>query len=778
MYNFTPMKRTISTFVIILALAACNSVSRTEHDGFITIDQSKGPRLSWSPESGVNIIQKCGLAFKDMDKDSTLSPFEDWRESPEKRAADLAGRLSVEELCGLMLASHMQSLPGTDVNHYGGVSFPQSEADAWDLTDEQKDFLKNDFTRSMLMAGAENLETIVRWNNNVQAYAERFGHGIPVAIMSDPRHGAQSDMEFYAGAGGEISRWPSSLGMAATFDPALAEEHGKIGALEYRAMGISTALSPQADVATEPRWWRFDGTFGEGTDLIADMVRAYCDGFQTSEGDACIDGAWGRESVNAMIKHWYGYGAQEGGREAHFVHGEYSVYPGNNLENLRKGFTEGAFKLAKGTGCVSALMSGYQTPWGQNPSGENIGVSFSDYFIRQQLREREDYDGVICTDWGVVFDCTSLGPWGRGKDWGVENLTVAERIFKLIEVGTDQIGDKNKAGEMMDAFKMWSDKYGWQEARDRFEESARRILLNMFRLGIFENPYLVLEESKAVVGRADFMEAGYDMQVKSVVMLKNSDALPRKGSGDGEGSGKSKVYVPKRHFPALKGVWGGGSEEKMDYPVDMEMVKRYFDVVENPSEADFALVMIEEPALNIGWYQSDIDAGGNGYVPITLQYEDYTAVSARDTSIAGGNPLEDFTNRTYKGKTVKTANRDDMLLVRDTKAAMGSKPVVVAVNVSKPMVFSEIEPWADAILVYFGIQKQAVLDIVSGTAEPSGLLPMQMPASMEAVETQMEDVPFDMECYQDTAGNMYDYAFGLNWSGVISDWRTEKYGRK
>jgi len=763
------MKRTISTFVIIIALTACNTITKTSHEGFTTVDQSRGPRLSYCPESGINVIEKRGLAFKDMDRDGELSPFEDWRKSPEKRADDLVSRLSVEELCGLMLASHMQALPGTDVNHYDGKPFPESGANAWDLTDEQKSFIKKDFTRSILMAGAKDLETIVRWNNNVQAYAERFGHGIPVAIMSDPRHGAQSDMEFYAGAGGEISRWPNTLGMAATFDPALVEEHGRIGAKEYRAMGISTALSPQADVPTEPRWWRFDGTFGEGIDLITDMVRAYCDGFQTSEGDARIDGAWGRESVNTMIKHWYGYGAQEGGREAHFVHGEYSVYPGDNLENLRKGFTEGAFRLTGGTGMASAVMSGYQIPWGQNPSGENIGVSFSDYFIRQQLREREKYEGVVCTDWGVIFDCTSLGPWGRGKDWGVEDMSVSERIFQLLKVGTDQIGDKNRANELLDVFIMWSEEYGWQDARNRFEESARRILLNMFRLGVFENPYLILEESKAVVGNPEFMAAGYDAQVKSVVMLKNGGALPQE---------KTKVYVPKRHFPALKGVWGGVSQEKTDYPVDMEMVRKYFDVTDSPEEADFALVMIEEPALNIGWYQSDIDAGGNGYVPITLQYEDYTATAARELSIAGGNPLEEFTNRSYKGKTVHTANRDDMLLVRETKAAMGNKPVVVAVNVSKPMVFKEIEPWSDAILIYFGVQKQAVLDIVSGNAEPSGLLPMQMPADMETVETQFEDVPFDMECYKDAAGNVYDYSFGLNWSGVISDWRTEKYGTK
>ena len=75
-------------------------------------------------------------------------------------------------------------------------------------------------------------------------------------------------------------------------------------------------------------------------------------------------------------------------------------------------------------------------------------------------------------------------------------------------------------------------------------------------------------------------------------------------------------------------------------------------------------------------------------------------------------------------------------------------------------------------------QKQAFMEIIVGNSEPQGLLPMQMPKDMRTVEEQKEDVPFDMECYKDADGNIYDYAYGLNWSGVIKDWRTEKYAPK
>ena len=137
--------------------------------------------------------------------------------------------------------------------------------------------------------------------------------------------------------------------------------------------------------------------------------------------------------------------------------------------------------------------------------------------------------------------------------------------------------------------------------------------------------------------------------------------------------------------------------------------------------------------------------------------------------------MEDFTNRSYKNKTYLASNTTDLDLVKDTKQKMGNKPVVVITRVSKPMVFAEIEPYADAILVQMGVQDQALMELVSGSKEPSALLPFQMPSNMKTVELQFEDVPRDMEPYIDSEGNAYDFAFGLNWSGMIQDERVTKY---
>ena len=759
----------------LFALTACDGQKWTERkvDSFMLVTQKGGPTLGYSPQSGVKILTEDGYAFKDLNRNDSLDDYEDWRLTAQERAADLAKKLSVEEIAGLMLYSSHQSVPmvshmGFGESTYGGKSFKESGAKPSDLSDDQKKFLRDDHLRAVLMTGVESPEVAARWNNDMQAYVEALDHGIPANTSSDPRHEAKATTEYNAGAGGQISLWPTSLGLAATFDPQLVYRFGEIASEEYRALGIATALSPQVDIATDPRWTRFNGTFGEDPQLATDMAQAYCDAFQTTPETK----GWGTKSVNAMVKHWYGYGAQEGGRDSHLASGKYAVYPGKNLAMHKRSFAEGAFRLKGGTEMASAVMPIYSILWNQDPSGENVGGSYSRWLIQQQLRDEAKFEGVVCTDWGITKDMKVLDSPRGGKPWGAEALTETERHYKILQAGVDQFGGNNEIGPVLEAYKMWAKAQGEASARERFEQSARRLLLNVFRVGLFENPYLDPAESQKTVGNPDFMKAGYEAQLKSVVMLKNhaSQTLPVKK--------KKKVYVPKRHFPAIPGLWGGISEEKTVEPIDLALVGKYFEVVKEPEQADFAICLIEEPSAGFGYSTADVRSGGNGYVPYSLQYDDYTANYARGVSIAGGDPMEKFTNRSFKGKTVKTYNRDDMLLVRNTKKEMGEKPVIVVLETGRPVVLSEIEPFADAILVSFNVQHQALLDIISGKAEPSALLPMQMPADMKTVEEQLEDMPRDMRCYQDADGHTYDFAFGMNWQGVISDERVMKYGKK
>ena len=283
---------------------------------------------------------------------------------------------------------------------------------------------------------------------------------------------------------------------------------------------------------------------------------------------------------------------------------------------------------------------------------------------------------------------------------------------------------------------------------------------------------LVIDDIQPACSAVTLVSELPDIVIKGdslIVMLKNHGGVLPNDS--------ARVYVPQRLYPQTPGMFGlsMGPAAHWDYPIDKELVGKYFQWTEDPEAADFALVMIQEPFPGAGYDVNDRKRGGNGYVPISLQYRPYKAEYARPVSIAGGDPKEPFTNRSYRGKTVTTYNESDLDLVIETRRKMGDKPVVVVVNVTRPVVLAELEPYADAILLTFGVQNQAVLDIISGKVEPSGLLPMQLPADMRTVEEQAEDVPRDMRPYVDSEGNAYDFAFGLDWNGVIDDDRVRLF---
>ncbi len=746
--------------------------SASDKGDFVEVRNEGGRTLGYNVDSGVKILEVDGFAFKDLNRNGKLDAYEDWRLPSKQRAENLASQLALDEIAGLMLYSSSLSLPGAESGTrkatYNGEVFSKAGVSPSDLTDQQKVLIVDDKVRHILIKEVRSPYVAAVWNNKLQALCEGIEHGIPANNSSDPRHGLVSDEE-YAASGGGISVWPGLLGMAATFDPAVARQFGDVASVEYRNLGIVTALSPQIDLSTEPRWRRVMHTFGEGSKLATDITRAYTDGFQTSTGESVLEGAWGTNSVNAMAKHWPGGGTGEAGRDAHFSFGKFAVYPGNNFEEHLLPFTEGAFKLEGGTGMASAIMPYYTISYGQDPSGDNVANGYSKYIIRDLLREKYKYDGVVCTDWGIVNEYKNLFR-NTGKPWGLETMPVAERYLQVLMVGVDQFGGVNTKKHIIEAYELGKEKFGEAAIRARFEQSAVRLLMNIFRTGLFENAYLEPHVSQQIVGCDEFTKKGFEAQLKSIVMVKNHEkTLPLEG--------RKKVYVPLHHYPPTISYWTERvkGEPYDGYGVSLKLVEKYFDVVSNPAEADCALVFIKAPQVGRGHSTEDAKSGGNGYIPISLQYGDYTAKYARKQSLAAGDPKENFNNRTYRGKTVKTHNKCEMDVVLETRKVMGDKPVILMVSAERPMVFSEIEGSADAILVGFEVQNQAFLELVAGKAEPQGLLPVQMPADMKTVELQREDLPFDMKCYKDADGNVYDYGYGLNWSGVINDWRTEKY---
>jgi beta-glucosidase len=155
----------------------------------------------------------------------------------------------------------------------------------------------------------------------------------------------------------------------------------------------------------------------------------------------------------------------------------------------------------------------------------------------------------------------------------------------------------------------------------------------------------------------------------SIVVLKN------KINPVGDKTLHSKtIYRPAGTF--------GHETPTLACPIKLSVAKKNFQITDNAAAADFALVVISSPNTGSGYDPGDVQKGGTGYVPISLQYGPYKAVDARDPSIAGGDPHEKFTNRTYKGKSAAASNVSDLKMVLDAKLAMKGKPVIVVVNVS------------------------------------------------------------------------------------------------
>ncbi len=747
------------------------------------------------------VIEADGHLFKDLARTGELLPYEDWRLSASERAADLAGRLSTEQIAGLMLYSPHQAVPSPDhgpfPGTYGGRALAETGLAPWSLTDQQTRMLTRDHIRHVLAITLESADTAARWNNALQALAESTPLGVPVSIATDPRHGAgEATGAEFATSAVDVSRWPEGMGMAALLDPQRARQYGEIISQEYRALGITTALGPQVDLGTDPRWMRLRDTWGPSSALVTDYARAVCDAMQTTaspdeqEGAAFglpvrepsyADTGWGQASVATMVKHWPGGGSGEAGRDAHYGFGKFAVYPGGNEAEHLLPFTRGAFDLDGPTGTASAVMpyytisSGYRAPDGRvlntGSDGEPRANSYHRVIVHDMLREGEGFDGVVCTDWGITADPDpEMSNFGQ-RCYGVEDLSVAERHALAIDNGVDQLGGNSEVAPVLEAYRILAERDGEAAARARFEASAVRLLRVLFRTGLFENPYLDPAASTATVGCQVFVQAGLEAQRDSLVLLKNADAegvpvLPLTQPS-------TRVWVPSRHVEEHLGFMRCPEPARDIDPYRSSAVA--FERVEDPADAQAAVVFIESPLCE-SYSVADREAGGNGYLPISLQWGPYTANAARARSLAAGDFREvSCPDRSVRGKRAQVANAGDLELVRQARQIMGRRPVVVVLRMHNPVVMAEVEPLADAIVIDFGVQQEVVWELLRGRTTPHGLLPLTLPASMEVVECHDEDRPFDYAAYQDGAGHVYRLGFGMDWQGVIDDERVGRY---
>ncbi|GAB2856226.1 glycoside hydrolase family 3 N-terminal domain-containing protein [Actinocorallia aurea] len=411
----------------------------------------------------------------------------------DARVEDLLSRMTLEEKAGQMF--HTILLMGPDGELWEGESpFGALSTDAFVSGRLMTHFNVLQVASPAKMAG---------WHNRLQELASRTRLGIPVTISSDPRH-SFTDNPATALFSGAFSQWPEFLGMAATRDAELVRAWADIVRQEYLAVGIRVALHPMADLATEPRWARAVGTFGESAELAAELVAAYIRGLQGDE--------LGPHSVAAMTKHFPGGGPQKDGEDPHFPYGREQVYPGGRFDHHLIPF-EAAF--AAGT---SQIMPYYGMPVGTEL--EEVAFGFNRGVITSLLREKYGFDGIVCTDWGLLNDMEIGETTEVARAWGVEDLTPRERARKALDAGVDQFGGE-ACPELIVSLVRDGD-----ITEERIDTSVRRLLREKFRLGLFDAAPLDPEKAAATVGRADFRAAGRKAQRRSITLLKNDGVLP------------------------------------------------------------------------------------------------------------------------------------------------------------------------------------------------------------------------------------------------------------
>jgi beta-glucosidase len=612
------------------------------------------------------------LQFKDLNRNGALDRYEDWRLSPDERSKDLVSKLSLEQKAGLMLISTtlMENDAGrgpsakpitsgfgeTDVvNDINFFTKKPLYAPMMSSAGTSKD-VKQFFKRSFIIRANTAVDTMAKWANRLQALCEEGEFGIPATIASNPRNHISTDASVGLSMGRTaFTAFPGELGLAAMRDFNLVREFADISRQEWRAVGINKGYMYMADLATEPRWQRIEGTFGEDPELSASVMRQIVLGFQGEKLNA--------GSVALTTKHFPGGGSAEGGQDPHFDWGKREVYPGGRFENNII-----PFKAAIEAG-TSAIMPYYSLPSGTEY--EEVGFAYNKRILQEILRGRLGFKGIINSDTGPI----------EMMPWGVEKLSIIERYKKAIEAGVNLFSGTADPSLLIETIKQNS------SLMPLINESVKKILIEKFQLGLFENPYVEEAAASRIVGKEQFKATAELALRKSIVLLRNEEKiLPIKA--------KTKVYfetymqsrgaAPSTVFKAKTNTW------------DVEFVN-------SAAEADVVLLWLipKGPSL----FESK------------------------------GGPLHiDLSSNGINVEYVKN---------------LSSKPTILAINYTNPWAINEIYDEKSsnikAVMATFGTTPEAVLDIALGKFKPSGKMPFSTPVTDEAAQNQKSDVPGYLE---------------------------------
>ena len=586
----------------------------------------------------VKILKIDGEIFRDLNKNNSLDIYEDHRLDSKLRSDDLLNKMTIEEKVGQMFHPPFTLKPDIWMLIYEIAIRGNKSTEAQILFDNISHFN---------LYGNPSPAELANKINHFQEIASRSRLGVPITISSDPIHEVPKGGGVASFSVDGFSKWPSQLGFAATNNSLIIENFAQIVKEEYLAVGIRTALHPMSDLATDPRWARNFGTFGSNALLSSDMTIAYMNGFQGNTISS--------ESVLTMVKHFPGGGPQQKGLDPHLYSGRNQTYPGNNFDYHLIPFKDAINNNLK------VIMPYYGIPIGQ--TNEDVAMAYNEYILTDLLREELGFSGVICSDWGII----------TGRHWGVDDLSIADRYQKSINAGIDQYGGETETSYLIKLIKENIISEG------RINESVKRILVNKFELGLFDEPYVDENKINDRVNTKKNIEAGLEAQRKSIVLLENNGALPLKKG--------MKIFVDG---------------------LDNNIAKDFGVLVKDPSDAD-VIIMYIHTVFN-----------GNQESGLNRVFDNFLSTLF---------PNGDLNFNSEIHTRVENYSKD--------------KELIVVVDLNRPAILEDIKKLSSSLIGTFGVSDRIMFEGIFGEFSPTGKLPFEIPSSMESVLNQKEDVPDD-----------------------------------
>ena len=600
-------------------------------------------RLFFKSGTSVRVITKGNDEYRDLNGNGHIDLYEDHNVSSSERAEDLLSKMTLEEKVGQMFHPPI-SLQGGLISKIMNLASGKA--------DSTESLILEKHISHFNLYGSPNPLELAEKLNFLQSISEKTRLGIPLTISSDPIHEVPRGGGIAAFSLKGFSKWPSQLGFASIRDPKIIKEFSEIASKEYLAVGIRTALHPMSDLATDPRWARNFGTFGSNADLSSDLTKAYMEGFQGNVID--------NESVLTMVKHFPGGGPQEDGLDPHLYSGRNQVYPGDNFDYHLK-----PFKAAIDNG-LKVIMPYYGIPVDQ--TRENVAMAYNKDILTNLLRKKMGFEGVICTDWGII----------SGRHWGVDELSIKERYKKSILAGVDQYGGESSPEYIINLVREGV------ISEERIDYSVKKILVNKFELGLFDEPFVDESNVDTVVGIESHVVKGLEAQRKSIVLLNNRIT-----------EGKAMLPIKK-----MNRIFSDG--------FNVEILDRYCEIVQKPEDADYIL-------LKLGTVF-------NGNQPSGID-----------------RPIDNFLSSMFPNSDL---NFNEEILSKVRKyASIGN--LITVVDLNRPAILEEIDSLSQGLIGVFGVLDETVLDVIFGDFNPSGKLPFDIPSSMKEVEEQKSDVPDD-----------------------------------